>query len=64
MLVRDQGNDVEGLLDRCWCYPKGIEMSEYFSDEWGREIRQKVPQKYLKEFHKYKARFGLHLKSV
>ncbi|MCP4393395.1 MAG: hypothetical protein GY804_03880 [Alphaproteobacteria bacterium] len=52
VLIRNEGNDFDGLNDRFWCYPVDGELPLNFCDAFGRETKIKVPQKLLKEFNK------------
>jgi hypothetical protein len=44
VLVRNVGNDMDGLVDRQWAYPVGGEMPSEFDGG------AKVPQRYIKEW--------------
>ena len=52
-LVRNEGNEADGLEDRFWAYVKDGKLPEYFQDGAGHEIDIKVPQKYHKELSNY-----------
>lgn len=45
-LVRNEGNDVEGLTLRLWAYVVDGKLPEYFSDSNDCEVAYKVPKKY------------------
>lgn len=52
VLVRDQGNDSEGLLDRQWCYLDDLPRSpEGMCTEF--DGGTKVPKRYLAEFESH-----------
>jgi hypothetical protein len=48
-LVRDRGNDVEGLLDRCWAYVRDGFLPQTFSYGAGEDAHIMVPLKFHKE---------------
>lgn len=53
VLVRNEGNEVDGVTDRYWAYIKEDgTLPEYFSDSY-HEINIKVPQKFHKELGIY-----------
>ena len=52
-LVRNEGNEADGLEDRFWAYIKDGKLPAYFSDGAGHEIGIKVPQKFHKELSAY-----------
>lgn len=52
-LVRNEGNEREGLTNRFWAYCKNCSLPDYFSNENGEETKYKVPEKYKKEFKQY-----------
>ncbi len=53
-LVRNEGNQDDGLQDRLWAYIKDGKLPECFSNELGYEmLEMKVPQRFQKEFDKY-----------
>ena len=44
VLIRDEGNDYDGLCDRNWCYAKGLKLPESFSDSYQHPLpNMKVP---------------------
>lgn len=45
-LVRNEGNDDEGLTHRLWAYVKDGKLPEYFSDSNECEVGYKVPLKF------------------
>lgn len=51
-LVRNEGNEANGITDRYWAYIKDGKLPEYFSDSQG-EINIKVPQRFHKDLSKY-----------
>lgn len=52
-LVRNEGNEADGITDRFWAYVKDGKLPEYFSDSMGTLISIKVPQRFHKELNKY-----------
>lgn len=52
-LVRNEGNENQGLQDRLWAYvfeDDGVKkLPEYFSEALGNPTQIKVPQKFHKE---------------
>lgn len=52
VLVRDVGNDRDGLVDRSWAYVKFKHLPEYFTDTDGARVA-KVPEKFKIELKKY-----------
>lgn len=52
-LVRNEGNEIDGLEDRYWAYVKDDKLPEYFEDGAGYHIAIKVPQRFHKELEKY-----------
>ena len=42
-LIRNVGNDIEGLLDRTYAYPQNGKLPEFFEDG------EKVPKRFQKE---------------
>ncbi len=53
VLVRNEGNDADGLLDRSWAYVKGGKLPENFSNESGASVEYKVPKAFHKELADY-----------
>lgn len=53
VLVRNEGNENEGVTDRFWAYVKNSKLPEFFQDGGGQTIKIKVPQKFHKELQKY-----------
>lgn len=51
-LVRNEGNEIDGVNDRYWAYVKDGKLPEYFSDSRG-EVNIKVPQRFHNELKKY-----------
>lgn len=51
VLVRDVGNDEDGLLERHWAYvdPGSKMLPSHFADECGNETLVRVPQKFHRE---------------
>ena len=52
-LVHNQGNEANGLEDRCWAYVKDGKLPEFFSDAMGSFVGVKVPQKFHIELEKF-----------
>lgn len=52
-LVRDEGNEADGITDRLWAYVKDGNLPEYFSDSMGTPIAIKVPQRFHNELKAY-----------
>lgn len=48
VLVRDVGNDDDGITDRCWAYVQNNELPEHFSDENDRPTF-KVPRRFIEK---------------
>ncbi len=48
-LVRNEGTEADGLTDRYWAYIKDGKLPEFFSDDQGREVNIKVPQRFHEE---------------
>ena len=51
VLVRDVGNDIEGITDRTWAYVEGGKLPDHF-DYGGGEIGPKVPKRFHDELRK------------
>lgn len=54
VLVRDEGNEFEGLQERFWAYEEGGKLPEFFSDTQ-RETRIRVPERFHAELKKFLA---------
>jgi hypothetical protein len=52
VLVRDEGNEQEGLVSRSWAYVYGGALPEFFTESDGRRIA-KVPGRFHRELKKY-----------
>lgn len=52
-LIRNEGNEHEGLTDRYWAYVKDGKLPEFFTDSMGDTVKIKVPVKYHNELKKY-----------
>jgi hypothetical protein len=52
VLVRNEGNEGEGLTGRLWAYVVDGKLPEYFEDANGCEVGYKVPKKLLKLINK------------
>lgn len=45
-LVRNEGNEVDGLTDRLWAYVVDGKLPEYFTDSNDCEVGYRVPLKF------------------
>ena len=54
VLVRNEGNNLDGLIDRCWAYAQGYELPQYFSASDGSETDIKVPQRFHREIKRHR----------
>lgn len=54
-LVRDVGNDGDGLVDRQWAYVADGTLPEFFADAWDEPTSARVPQKFRNAFSAWKA---------
>jgi len=52
-LVRNQGNEPEGLTDRLWAYVTNGILPEVFSDSSGTPTTYKVPKRFVKELEHF-----------
>jgi hypothetical protein len=52
-LVRNEGNENDGVTDRLWAYVKDGKLPECFSDSMGTPIAIKVPQRFHSELKNY-----------
>ncbi len=53
VLVRQQGNDIEGLTDRSWAYIKKMSLPEYFCYGADEQSEHVVPKKYKQQWDRY-----------
>lgn len=53
VLVRQQGNDIEGLTDRSWAYIEDMCLPEYFEYGAGEQSPHKVPKKYKQQWNRF-----------
>lgn len=53
VLVRNEGNEVDGLQDRYWAYVENNKLPELFTDDRGYPVSIKVPKKFHAEILKY-----------
>jgi hypothetical protein len=53
VLIRDEGDEDVGVVNRYWAYVENGELPEYFTEEWGVPINVKVPQRFHKELEKF-----------
>lgn len=49
VLIRDVGNNIEGLTDRAWAYVVDGKLPEYFEYSAGEKSDIKVPKRFHKE---------------
>ena len=52
-LVMNEGNEIDGLINRVWAYCKNDSLPDYFSNEIGEVTKYKVPEKYKREAIKF-----------
>lgn len=52
-LVRNTGNDRDGVTDRLWAYVKNGELPVYFADSMGVDSSLRVPQRFHDELFNY-----------
>lgn len=52
VLVRNEGDEINGLADRFWAYVEDGKLPKYFSDS-EKQINIKVPQRFSKELKDY-----------
>lgn len=52
-LVRNEGDEINGVEDRFWAYVKDGKLPEYFEDGGGYETSIRVPQRFHKELKQY-----------
>lgn len=52
-LVRDEGNEVDGLQQRLWAYVRNGKLPEFFADANSIPTGYKVPVRFHKELAKY-----------
>lgn len=48
-LVRNEGNEMQGVVNRYWAYLKDGKLPEYFTNELGESVNIKIPAKYHAE---------------
>ncbi len=53
VLIRDSGNEAQGLQDRLWAYVVGHKLPEFFTDSLGNPTSYKVPARFHKELTNY-----------
>lgn len=51
-LIRDAGNEINGMEERTWAYVKDGQLPEYFSDAFGALVHL-VPKRFHKELATY-----------
>jgi hypothetical protein len=56
-LIRNEGNEIEGLTDRYWAYVENGILPNNFSNSIG-IVDIKVPKKFHKEYEIFKNKFG------
>ena len=61
VLVRDFGNEEEGLIDRLWAYvdPESKMLPKMFANEMGNPTGVKVPQRFHREIAAQVSRTGV-----
>lgn len=52
-LVRNEGNENDGVTDRLWAYVKDGKLPEYFTNANGQTVSYKVPVKFHNELKTY-----------
>lgn len=52
-LVRNVGNNDDGLIDRWWAYVKDGKLPQFFEDAYRQPTHYKIPAKFHKELAKY-----------
>jgi hypothetical protein len=52
-LVRNEGNDNEGLTDRLWAYVKDGKLPEFFCNERNEPTGFMIPARFHKELNRY-----------
>ena len=52
-LVRNSGNENDGVNTRYWAYAKDDKLPEYFADANGVSVGYKVPERFHIELSKY-----------
>lgn len=53
VLVRSEGDDINGLYDTLWAYVNDKRLPINFSNEFGHIVDYKVPKKFHKELRYY-----------
>ena len=53
VLVRNEGDEINGVEDRQWAYVKDGKLPLKFSDARNQEIDIDVPKRFFKELEKY-----------
>jgi len=52
-LVRNEGNDIDGLTNRLWAYVKDGKLPDYFQDAYLQNTSIKIPARFYKELQDY-----------
>jgi len=52
-LVRNEGDEINGLEDRLWAYVKDGKLPEFFEDGRGKDVDVKVPLKFKNELSRF-----------
>lgn len=52
-LVRNEGNDIDGLTNRLWAYVKDGKLPDYFQDAYLQTTSIKIPARFHKELQDY-----------
>lgn len=53
VLIRNEGNENEGVTARYWAYINNNILPEYFTNSYGNNTGYKVPNKFINELQKY-----------
>lgn len=53
VLVRNEGNEDDGLEDRNWAYVENNKLPKFFADSIGEFTGYEVPQRFHKELNSY-----------
>lgn len=53
VLVRNEGNEIDGVTDRYWAYVKANKLPDFFTDSMGSSVNIKVPQKFRKQLNNF-----------
>jgi hypothetical protein len=53
LLVRYEGNEIDGITDMLWAYVENNSLPECFSDSCNKHTAIKVPERFKKELINY-----------